>query len=405
MNNKKIIIVTPKFPWPNTGACEQERLQGIVDFIRYGYEVTVISKVHAYQNKKDIYSFAEKIGIKLFLVDYRIISNNRIKKVFIILKRFFSFIYWDGATFEYTDKNISQVFKKQIQHNKPNLVWFDYTYLWPLYKIAKKAHIKIVTRSINFEARHFLEEDGYNLLNLIKFIPKLINEYITIKKTNIMFSITPKEMLMYRKMQPSIEISNLPLRSLPGLLVNDRGIIDKKVVDVFFMGASYNVVHNRAALELVIKDIAPQLNKEMPGIFKIHILGSKLPNEYTQYFNENVIYDGYVDNLSNFLDNMDIALIPSLYGAGMQQKIFEPLVRGIPTISSTRGLAGYPFKNNEHILLADDIIDFVEALKKMRDIDTRRRLSCNAINLSQQLFSKQKIDSIIKENIIKLNIV
>jgi len=39
--------------------------------------------------------------------------------------------------------------------------------LWPLYKIVKNSHTPIITRSINFEPLHFLEEDGYSFLNIL----------------------------------------------------------------------------------------------------------------------------------------------------------------------------------------------------------------------------------------------
>ena len=116
MNSKKIIIITPKFPWPNTGACEQERFQGIKDLVRYGYQVTVISKVKKYQNKVNIYNLAKEIGIKLFLVDYIEQQKSIVKKILIILKIFFSFLYWDGATFEYTDEKLLNLFSEEIKN-------------------------------------------------------------------------------------------------------------------------------------------------------------------------------------------------------------------------------------------------------------------------------------------------
>ena len=71
-----------------------------------------------------------------------------------------------------------------------------------------------------------------------------------------------------------------------------------------------------------------------------------------KYIIGNMIYRGYVNKYEDLMKEMDIAISPSISGRGMQQKIFEPLARGIPTISSDKGMQGYQFEDGKHILLA-----------------------------------------------------
>jgi len=104
-----------------------------------------------------------------------------------------------------------------------------------------------------------------------------------------------------------------------------------------------------------------------------------------------------VNDIDSELEKMDVAVIPSLYGAGMQQKIFEPLCKGIPSIVSDRGIADYPFKNNEHLLTASSVNDFVEGLKRLgSDVPLREKISKNSIKLSKKIFSRDKLDNIIQ---------
>ncbi len=105
--------------------------------------------------------------------------------------------YWDGAAFEYADPEIKAIFSRELDEFKPDAVWFDYTYLWPLYKIAKKNKIPIYTRSINFEPMHFLDEDGHSWWNYLKSIPKFVSEYLTTRMSDKIFAITPKEAEIY----------------------------------------------------------------------------------------------------------------------------------------------------------------------------------------------------------------
>lgn len=397
--NKKILIVTPSLPFPITGAEQSDRANGIKQLIRLGFEVRVIVKLVAWQSISYVKKIEKELGIKFFPIAYKY-SNRKftlLEKIKKILLKLSNPLFLDGAALEYSEPEIKRIFEEQIKKWKPSLVWFDYTYLWPLYNIAQKRDIPIITRSVNLEPIHFLQEDGYSILNFIKFLPKFLSEIITIKKSNFIFAISPKEEEVYRKLGAK-NVNVLPLRGLNLCLKENREIKEKKILNVFFMGSTYNVYHNKKALEFILKKIVLKINELESNKFRFYIFGAKMPREFHDYLNRNIIYKGYVDDLELALSQMDIALIPSLLGAGMQQKIFEPLARGFPTITSERGIAGYPFKDNKHLLFAWHADEFVNCLIRLKDINLRRKLSKNALELSNQLFSQKKLDKIITEN-------
>jgi hypothetical protein len=389
----KILVVTPRFPFEGKGACEQDRAWGIRRLVELGFEVCVITK----SLKSDLSKVAEaeefsgaRVIPILYTSEKDLSEQQRFSRM---LGRLRNPVFIDGAAYEYTESEIQQVLRGELDHFKPDLVWFDYTYLWPLYKEVRKRRIPIVTRSINFEPIHFLEEDGYKLKNYLKYLPKLASEWLSVRGSNLVFSITPNEEKRYKRWHKNV--ANLPLRGLPRVIKESHDIREIRPFHVFFMGSTYNVFHNREALLFVVRDLAPRIEKTNPGEFVFHILGSKVPDFVHKYFNKNVIYDGpkYGEELEKFLSSMDIALIPSLMGAGMQQKIFEPLSRGIPTLTSSRGLAGYPFINGKSVLCADNLQGFAEQLLQMRDKQLRQKLSTSSIELAQEVFSQEVIDS------------
>src|SRR5262249_15221068 len=128
------------------------------------------------------------------------------------------------------------------------------------------------------------------------------------------------------------------------------------------------------------------------GAFIFHIFGGKLPEELKELCGRHVIYEGYVDDLNTALMHMDIALVPSLYGAGMQQKVFEPLARGIPTVTSPRAIAKYPFKDGKSYFGASTAEEYVEALIDLRVPERRRQLSEEATRVSREEFNKEALD-------------
>ena len=392
---KKILIVTPRFPLPDAGACEQDRLEGIKQLKRLGFDVRVLAKIFQFQDQDAISRFSREFNILVTLVDY---ENEKKRtgtgRVWFYTRRFLFPPYWDGAAYEYSHKSVRSAFARIVGEWKPDIVWFDYPYCWPLYSAVKRAGISIVTRSINFEPVHFLQEDGYSFLNIIRSLPKLLSELLVTWKSDWVFAITPHEEKIYRRLGAR-RISTLPLRSLPKVLAVDRAIVDKQKLDVFFAGSTYTVSHNRKALEFIIREIIPRVERSAPGIFTFHITGAKLSARIVSEFPLSAVYHGFVGDWEGFLGRMDIAIVPSLFGAGMQQKFFEPLARGIPTVASVRGLVDYPFRHGEQLWTAKTMDDFIEGLLALRDVRIRKRFSKNAIRTCQ-IFSQNALDAIIQ---------
>ncbi len=399
------MIITPKFPFPAYGACEQDRATGIEQFISWGYEVSVLTKVSSEKYRKEAETMSEALEIPISAVPYKNLRANmsKIQKIKNICGRLARPWYLDGAAYEYRDPEIQKELLRILDEFQPDLVWFDYTYLWPLFRFVKKRKIPIVSRSINFEALHFLEEDGRSAWNYLKFLPKFLSEYITGKLSDVLFAITPDEEKWYKKIG-SKNVIVLPLRGISSYLSYKANIKDSSPLQVFFFGSTYNVAHNRAAAEMLLSRIVPLVQHMFPGEFEFHIFGAKLPSHLETLCVNGVTQHGYVPlgELNKVFEGMDIALIPSLYGAGMQQKIFEPLARGFPALVSSRGIAGYPFYNGEHLLTADSPREFAEALGVLRDLDLRQRLSIKAKDQASALFSSERLTGIIKNSLESL---
>jgi hypothetical protein len=388
-SKKKILVVTPRFPYPEAGADEQDRAGGIRQLLRLGFDVEVISKVFSWQPVDEIKSFWGKLGVKVTLIPYQ-------------AKKSFSFIF-DGAAAEYRDPVLFRTVTKTISENKPDLLWCDYTYLWPLFKLARRANLPIVLRSINVESRHFLEEDGQSIRNYIKALPKFLTEENAARGSDVIFSITPYEREFYEQIGAKRAV-NLPLRGLAQLIGthSPRMASEGDSLHVFFSGSTYTVHHNRRALEFIIKEVAPAIWATYGSKFIFHITGAKFPEDLKNYLVNNVVYEGFVPDRDLFLKNMDIALSPSLFGAGMQQKIFEPITRGFPTITHARGIAGYPFSHGEDFLAIETVSDACQALSSLIPFEAREKLSVNAKQKSQNLFSEFTLDSIVSQELYRV---
>lgn len=392
-------MIMPALPYQQKGAEQMDRDEGIRQLVRLGYDVKVIAKTNEWQTSEYVKEAARDYGIPVIGIPYK--YSNKIlskkDKLYKFLKRFTNPLYFDGAAFEYAEPEIQAAALKEADEWKPDIMWFEYTYLWPLYHIATKRRIPIITRSINFEPDHFIEEDGFTIKNRLKYIPKWIGERRTLRSSDVVLSITPQEKKVYEDMGTR-EVVNVPLRGLPLFLPNIQEIRDRRPLKVFFMGSTYTVHHNKEALRTVIAEVAPRLFERDPDSFKFFVLGKKLPAEFNVYIKDNVEYVGFQDTRA-FLPEMDIAIIPSLFGAGMQQKIFEPLTMGIPQLTSKRGIADYPFIEGESVMYGKDADDFAEKLTILKDQKLRRKLSENSKAIARRIFSREAIDEAVQEAI------
>lgn len=379
---RKVLIVTPRSPFQGRGADEQDRLSGIKWFIRRGFEVQVITMVME-SDLPHVEKAKTELGIRIIPVSYKFRGR---KEWF---KRLFNPKYWDGAAYEYFDREIQDVVCRELDEFRPDLVYFDYTYLWPLFRLVRRYETMIITRSHNFEPIHFLDENGRLIWNYIRALSKLLSEWMSFNGSDYFFSITPKEEEVYRSLG-STPVETLPLRALPERVI-PRVDPKNSQIKVGFMPSTYTVEHNKQALLRIV-----EAAKSVPEV-SIHITGQKLPEKIQKMLPQNVIYEGFVPSSIDFWQSCDIALAPSVFGAGMQQKIFEPITLGVPTITSKRGLAGYPFVCGEDVLCAESAAEFAQAIVELATNPRKRRaISAAAQKKASALFSREKIDGALE---------
>ncbi len=382
----RILVINPALlRLTSLGACEQDRMQNIADLKRLGHAVHLLTGHPSYQRHQEVQTYYDQRGIPVTLVA---LSQQKLR-----WERLRHPGYLDGASWEYGHPAFQSAVWQALEAVDPDWVWCHGTWMWSAARCAVQYKAAIVIRSVNYEPEQLLHEKGVSLPNRIRFIGKQRAEIESLRSSNVLAAITPDELAIYQRLDPDATVRLLPLRTLPHLLRPARLPVERKPLRVFAMGATYSVPHNAAALRFLVNEVVPRARAASPGSFEFHILGSKVPADVQRTGANDLIFDGYVDDLEAHLESMDIALAPSLAGVGMQQKVFEPLCRAFPTITHRRALAGYLFTDDEHLLLADDADGYVRQLLRLRDPALRQRLSQQAAHQTANLFSQQRFDT------------
>jgi glycosyltransferase involved in cell wall biosynthesis len=88
---------------------------------------------------------------------------------------------------------------------------------------------------------------------------------------------------------------------------------------------------------------------------------------------DDVVIHGRVEDLRAFHAQAEVEVVPIRAGGGTRLKVLEAAACGKAIVSTTLGAHGLPFRNGEHIVVADLPADFAAAVVALLRDDARRR--------------------------------
>lgn len=391
----KILIITPACHFQNRGAAQHDIYATIQMLKEMGHVValyTIASPAQA-QSVLDTLKIELGIEIKTFLPD-----ANR----FTWLRR--ALVQWalfDRAADVFAQLVKDKEFKNYVGAFKPDRIFSFCSYSWPVLKYGKENGIKTIFRSHNFEASFFLEalnpQDYYKPTNYLRWFAKYLGEKKAVQCADAVATLPFAEMNLYRRWKKS-GVFNFTLTFLGSVIQPPRINHDKKPLDLFFLGASYNIIFHLRGAKLLIEEIAPRVLAIAPGQFRFHICGGKLPDYLVQKCNQDtIVYEGYVPDLNSFLTQMDAGVFPVMTGKTMKGKVFESLSRGFPIVIPRLGLGGYELRPDEDILIADTVETFVSQILRLADPGLRERLTANAYAFARREFSTEAVGAVLRQ--------
>jgi polysaccharide biosynthesis protein PslH len=165
----------------------------------------------------------------------------------------------------------------------------------------------------------------------------------------------------------------------------ELGINPDKIA-IFFHG-SYPHAPNKEAFDIINNDIAPHFKDDSRVLFVL--AGTGVPT----YSHSNIRSIGFIQDLSNALANVEIAIVPVLIGGGTRLKVLDYMAAGLPIVTTEKGAEGIEIVNGEHGIVVDSVgAEFIEAIKLLIDNrEERRRLGANAHSLIEKQYSWDEI--------------
>lgn len=165
------------------------------------------------------------------------------------------------------------------------------------------------------------------------------------------------------------------------------GLAEPQQDTLVFSGAlTYHA--NYEAMQFFLSKVYPRIRQARPGV-KLRITGQADGVDLAGlHLDESVTFTGFVEDIRLEIAGAQISVVPIKSGGGTRLKILEAMALGTPVISTTKGAEGIEAVDGEHLLLADNPVEFANrVMQLLQDADLRQRLAANA-----RLLVKEKYD-------------
>lgn len=150
----------------------------------------------------------------------------------------------------------------------------------------------------------------------------------------------------------------------------------KRKSDTLVFSGKMSYHANISMVMYLYNEIMPRLWEKHPTVHLI-VVGKDPPAEIRKLADSSrVSVTGTVDDIRPFLWKAAAAVVPLVYGAGIQNKILEAMATGTPVITNGKVLASLSVTPGKELLIADTAEEFAEwAIKLMENPSLRATVS------------------------------
>ena len=255
-----------------------------------------------------------------------------------------------NSPFRYINIFYFGLLKKIIKENHISHIILEHPYYgWLALLLQYFCKVKVIAHSHNIEAERF-KTVGKWWWKILWYYEKFIHN-----KTDFTFCITAEDRnyfyenykIAYAK--SSVITYGIPWNTFPSSI--ERTAAKNKLEKeyslstgtlLFLFNGTLNYGPNLDAVKNIVESINPLFIKNKVD-YKIIICGKGLPeemNELKNYAGKNVIYAGFVDDITTYFKGADVFINPVTDGGGIKTKIVEALGYNLNVVSTLNGAIG-----------------------------------------------------------------
>ncbi len=261
-----------------------------------------------------------------------------------------SSIYSENGRLRYINPLNFGIIKKIIKEKDISHVIVEHPYYgWMALWLKKACKVKVIVHSHNIEAERF-KTVGKWWWKFLRRYEKWVHQ-----KADFTFCITRQDRNYFHDQygipfeKSAVITYGISWNEIPS--ANEKTEAKSKLLNryslapethLFLFNGTLNYHPNLIAVKNIIEKINPLfIKKEIP--YKIIICGKGLPaemNELKEYADKNIIYAGFVDDITEYFKGADVFINPVTEGGGIKTKLVEALGYNLNAVSVFNGAIG-----------------------------------------------------------------
>ena len=390
----RVLQICHKPPYPHIdGGCIAIKniSQGLIDKFDEIKILTISTQKHPFKKEEFPESFLEKSKIEHVFVDTKL--N--------IVDAFSNLVTYDSYNISrFFSPDFNALLIKSLRAESYDLVILESLFTTPyIQTIRSYSSAKIILRSHNLEHIIWkrLANETHNpakkiYLNLLSNQLKKY-ELNVINDVDGIACISVEDEKKYKSLDFKKPIICIPF----GLDINEYVPEDKKTheeIKFFHLGAM-DWKPNLEGVSWLVENVWPKIKREIPNA-ELHLAGKNMPNWFLEEKYEGIVNHKEVENAIEFMNSMDIMLVPLFSAGGIRVKIIEGMALSKPIISTSIGAEG--IEHNQNIKIANSEDEFIiQAKSLVNDFDYAKKLGQLARIHVSSLYDNEKIvDNLIK---------
>jgi len=166
---------------------------------------------------------------------------------------------------------------------------------------------------------------------------------------------------------------------------------------MLFFGA-LNTLPNSDAIRYFYEEILPLIKKDVPDVK--FVIAGKSASKYVLDIAKDpcVKFMGFVSDIRELLDSVNFVIAPLRIGGGIRLKILESWYAKKAVISTSAGAEGLTCKDGEDILIADNPVDFKNAVTSLiKNEELRNKISSSGLSRVKECYDPQNITRDLEE--------
>lgn len=249
----------------------------------------------------------------------------------------------------FTKRKLSKFCKK----NGIDIIWVNYVWNYDYVSRVSNNVLKII------DTHDVQSEIVSNKKNLKQYFPSNLNfeeECNILKRFDLIIAISKRDYNIFKRQLDNIVYLPFYFKT------NDFKLSQKqdetKEIKIGFLGgeADFNVV----AVNRLVEQVLPLCTSN----FKLLIFGT-VCEKVANLHDNNVELKGFVENVLNAYEQVDIMINPASFGSGLKTKCIEAMAYGVPLITTSIGAQGIEEAKGECYLMGNTDRELAQCIDEL----------------------------------------